>query len=116
MLISKNLSLTFEIIALHNGLFSRPNPNPQVLHNLLSNAIKFTHSGEISFRVKTEWEANRIIFTVKDSGRGISLEHQESIFDSFNRLTLSINAQNMVDTGLKDSVFAKDITDYWEES
>jgi signal transduction histidine kinase/CheY-like chemotaxis protein len=106
----KNLSLTFEIIGgIPQWIVSDPTRIKQVLHNLLSNAIKFTCSGEISFRVKTEWEDNRIIFTVKDSGEGISLEHQESIFDSFKQADASIT-RKYGGTGLGLSI-AKDITE-----
>jgi len=60
----------------------------QVLVNLLSNAIKFTPSGRIDVVVDmekchgsaSEYVAN---FSVKDTGIGIDLDMQSSIFESF---------------------------------
>ncbi len=50
-----------------------------VLRNLLSNAIKFSHEGSpIELSVLNEGE--RVIISVKDSGTGISEEHQENLF------------------------------------
>lgn len=50
-----------------------------VLRNLLSNAIKFSHEGSpIELTVLNE--AERVIISVKDSGTGISEEHQENLF------------------------------------
>lgn len=49
-----------------------------VLRNLLSNAIKFSHEGSpIELTVLNE--AERVIISVKDSGTGISEEHQENL-------------------------------------
>ncbi|WP_394675489.1 response regulator [uncultured Sphingobacterium sp.] len=56
----------------------------QVLKNLLSNAFKFTsEKGEVSLAIKAE--AENLLFTVKDSGIGISPEKQELIFDAFKQ-------------------------------
>jgi PAS domain S-box-containing protein len=60
----------------------------QVLNNLLDNAIKFTHHGTVTLGVDTQDddgnEAN-ILFTVKDTGIGITPESQHKIFDSFSQ-------------------------------
>lgn len=59
----------------------------QVLLNLLNNAIKFTEKGFVSLTInilnKDNKEGILVLFIVSDSGRGISQENQERIFDSF---------------------------------
>jgi signal transduction histidine kinase/DNA-binding response OmpR family regulator/HPt (histidine-containing phosphotransfer) domain-containing protein len=58
----------------------------QVLVNLVGNAIKFTHHGEVAVTVAdVTMEDNRreLEFSVRDTGIGIPLERQESIFEAF---------------------------------
>ncbi|HWU03323.1 MAG TPA: ATP-binding protein, partial [Novosphingobium sp.] len=55
----------------------------QVLLNLLFNAIKYTDHGEVTFSVK---HAGQIAtFEVRDTGHGIPLEDQETIFQPYER-------------------------------
>jgi len=68
------------------GLIGDPNRIRQVLVNLTGNAIKFTHEGEILVRVVKIFERNqqtRLLFSVKDTGIGIPLDAQETLFDPF---------------------------------
>ena len=58
----------------------------QVLVNLVGNAIKFTHHGEVAVTVAdvtTEENLRELEFSVRDTGIGIPLERQESIFEAF---------------------------------
>jgi len=59
----------------------------QVLLNLLSNALKFTHQGSVTLELKGEilpqMGTCNLIFTVRDSGIGISPKDQGKIFDAF---------------------------------
>jgi signal transduction histidine kinase len=54
----------------------------QVLTNLLSNALKFTDRGG-SITVSCEERDRRIVFSVADTGIGISADELERIFSSF---------------------------------
>ncbi|MCB1823218.1 MAG: response regulator [Candidatus Competibacteraceae bacterium] len=54
----------------------------QVLTNLLSNAVKFTERGEVVLRVEPV-EGDRLRFTVRDTGIGMTESQQARIFDAF---------------------------------
>jgi signal transduction histidine kinase/DNA-binding LacI/PurR family transcriptional regulator/AraC-like DNA-binding protein len=55
----------------------------QVALNLISNAVKFTDRGEISLSLETSSEG--VMVAVRDTGIGIPLSEQQTIFDEFRR-------------------------------
>ena len=55
----------------------------QILMNLLSNAIKFTDVGDIA--ITTSVSRWHVCVSVKDSGAGIPLEEQKTIFEKFRQ-------------------------------
>lgn len=62
----------------------------QVLINILSNAVKYTQTGgriELSVNELPQMvkNYNRIRFTIRDNGQGMSEEYQKVIFDPFTR-------------------------------
>lgn len=60
----------------------------QILHNILSNALKFTREGFVKFKLdakKGKDNKVQIIFTISDTGVGISKEKINSIYDSFSQ-------------------------------
>jgi len=60
----------------------------QILVNLLGNAIKFTPDGEVVVRVTTEAATAREVVlhvTIRDTGVGIPLDRQASIFEAFTQ-------------------------------
>lgn len=62
----------------------------QILVNLIGNAIKFTHQGEIIVRVMIDEESEnscRLLFSVTDTGIGISEDNQKDLFISFKQGT-----------------------------
>jgi PAS domain S-box-containing protein len=63
----------------------------QVLTNLLGNAIKFTHCGEVVLRVEpgTSGLPDEVVFSISDTGIGIPLEKQRSIFEAFSQADAS---------------------------
>lgn len=61
----------------------------QILYNLLSNAVKFTpEAGAISLSAELVGE-NHVRIAVSDTGPGIALEHQATIFEKFRQLDAS---------------------------
>lgn len=59
-----------------------------VIRNLLSNAIKFTHEGgSITIRAQGEEDRPEIVYSVKDTGVGVSPEKQQA----FSKATLPIS-------------------------
>ncbi|MBU4434950.1 MAG: response regulator [Alphaproteobacteria bacterium] len=56
----------------------------QILKNLLSNAFKFTEAGSVRLAIAPAG-AERLAFSVIDSGIGVSREQQQSIFDAFRQ-------------------------------
>lgn len=65
----------------------------QVLTNLVNNAIKFTDNGEVVVRVSLDDTDDFINIAVQDTGRGISPEHQNVLFQSFSQGDPSITRQ-----------------------
>jgi signal transduction histidine kinase/ligand-binding sensor domain-containing protein/ActR/RegA family two-component response regulator len=62
----------------------------QVLSNLIGNAVKFTHVGSVETRVALEPARSFVTFAVQDTGIGIPLDKQESIFGAFTQADASI--------------------------
>jgi CheY-like chemotaxis protein len=64
----------------------------QILLNLLSNAAKFTENGEITFVAQRESGVGNdwIIFTIADTGSGMSAEQMKDLFKPFYRVDNSI--------------------------
>ena len=70
----------------------------QILNNLLSNAVKFTDSGSISLSIN-KVAHNRFQFKVTDTGRGLSQEEQQNIFQAFTQAD-GTTTRNYGGTGL----------------
>jgi CheY-like chemotaxis protein/HPt (histidine-containing phosphotransfer) domain-containing protein len=60
----------------------------QVLVNLLSNAIKFTDRGEVILSVEPvsiSADSVTLLFAVRDTGLGLTLDHQKNLFRAFTQ-------------------------------
>jgi protein-histidine pros-kinase len=65
----------------------------QVLTNLLGNAIKFTAQGEVALQVTVDeigQDEAVLHYSVRDTGIGIPLEQQRTVFDAFAQADASI--------------------------
>ncbi|MGY4106933.1 ATP-binding protein [Aeromonas encheleia] len=60
----------------------------QVISNLLNNAVKFTEWGEIAIRVG--YQANQLLFAVRDTGIGIADDKQVNLFTPFKQVESDI--------------------------
>jgi signal transduction histidine kinase/FixJ family two-component response regulator/HPt (histidine-containing phosphotransfer) domain-containing protein len=90
----KNLKL---VTNFHNNALLQvegdPNRLRQILINLIGNAIKFTETGEIVVEVKQKKKKDKewvtIKFSVSDTGIGIPVEKQNTIFKRFTQVDSS---------------------------
>ncbi|MCK9344835.1 MAG: ATP-binding protein [Candidatus Pacebacteria bacterium] len=57
----------------------------QVVSNLIDNAIKYTPKGEVSLLLSKSPDKKNILFSVSDTGIGMSEETKEKIFKKFSR-------------------------------
>lgn len=55
----------------------------QILLNLLTNAVKFTKEGSITLRLEQDTVHQEILFSVTDTGIGITKENAKQIFERF---------------------------------
>lgn len=91
---SKRLNLA---VIIHPDVPSKLRGDPgrlrQILINLIGNALKFTHSGEVVIECALDASAPRadhpadspLLFTIRDTGIGISRETQGLLFKAFNQ-------------------------------
>lgn len=65
----------------------------QILTNILGNAVKFTERGSVSLSIELEDADGEpfLYFEVRDTGIGISSEHQKKLFESFHQVDASIS-------------------------
>jgi len=85
----KGVELTYEIDSKINYFLKGDSLRlKQVVSNLVKNAIKFTEKGHVYFRVSEEKSVNDVktlLFSVEDSGIGISKDKLQMIFDKFTQ-------------------------------
>ena len=74
--------------AIPDWLIGDPHRLNQILTNLIGNAIKFTDHGQIDIRVAVQQRSDEeviLLFTITDSGIGISPDSLPGIFESFTQ-------------------------------
>lgn len=81
----KNLILNFAEDIQELSIFTDMDKLTKVLSYLLENAVKFTEVGKIDFGCAIQ-DVNNLIFYVKDTGPGISIEEQKQIFNKFTQV------------------------------
>jgi len=80
----------------------------QVLNNLLSNAFKYTESGKVTLSMDIENDGDSddgliLIFTISDTGMGMTGEEINNIFDEYSRFQQETN-RTTEGTGLGMSI------------
>ena len=82
----EGLDLVFEEPKDIPDLKTDQNKVAQVLRNFISNALKFTESGEVRVSARLHPDGTAAVFCVRDTGIGIALKDQETIFQEFTQL------------------------------
>ena len=102
---SKGLDFQVEVTGLYPGqsLVGDRLRLHQVLWNLISNALKFTDKGTVAVGLHFDTAAESLNAFVKDSGIGIALEMQESVFERFVQLGESYRKAKGTGLGLSIS-------------
>ena len=96
---SSNASILFETEVDKLVLHTDENRLRQLLINLLINATKFTKEGHITLSISVDKQGENALFAVTDTGCGIPLEKQKSVFSRFEKLN-----ENVSGTGLGLSI------------
>jgi PAS domain S-box-containing protein len=100
---AKGLAFDFQVASdFPKAIYADERRLEQVFTNLLDNAVKFTDQGRVDLSIEltgaTHWT-----FSVSDTGRGISAEAREYIFDAFRQVDDAITSRNR-GTGLGLSI------------
>ena len=91
--IEKGVEVLFDIdVSVPNHLLGDPTRLQQILVNLTNNAIKFTQQGEVVVQaqlIQQRGEALEFLFSVRDTGIGMSREQQALLFQPFSQADAS---------------------------
>jgi len=80
---AKDLKITAHVAGVTTPLLSSKLYVREVLQNFLTNALKYTEKGSITISAKVA--ENGVVFTVSDTGIGISHSDQKRVFQKFFR-------------------------------
>lgn len=94
---NQDVKLLFEDVAQLPPLHTDEGRIRQVLRNFISNALKFTEQGEV--RVAAALQGESVVFSVSDTGIGISPADQALLFRDFSQIE-SVTQRNVHGTGL----------------
>ena len=97
LLAESALNLVFESDPDLPSLFTDEQKVSQILRNFISNAIKFTPDGEV--RVAARANGQTVVFSVADTGVGISESDQRIVFEEFGQVESSMQ-RKVKGTGL----------------
>ncbi|MCU1229109.1 MAG: histidine kinase [Acidobacteria bacterium] len=94
LLVNRSLALMFDEPEGLPLMFTDEGKLSQILRNFISNALKFTETGEIRVTAELNQRGNAVIFSVADTGIGISVEDQERIFDEFTQVDTPLQGRS----------------------
>jgi PAS domain S-box-containing protein len=90
---NKGLCLSHHIDpATPEQFYSDPKRIRQILLNLLGNAVKFTEQGDVELQISNH-NSQGILFSIRDTGIGISEENRTLIFEPFSQADSSLTRQ-----------------------
>uniref|UniRef100_Q02BM7 histidine kinase n=1 Tax=Solibacter usitatus (strain Ellin6076) TaxID=234267 RepID=Q02BM7_SOLUE len=98
LLVNTAVNLVFEEPEGISEVVSDEGKISQILRNFISNALKFTDHGEVRVFVRRE-DADRVIFSVSDTGIGIDPADADRVFEEFTQLESPIQ-RKVKGTGL----------------
>lgn len=82
---NRKVALVFDKLDSMPPIFSDEGKVSQILRNFISNGIKYTESGQVRISAKL-YNEETIIFSVTDTGIGISPEEHGHIFEEFTQI------------------------------
>lgn len=90
--IRKSISIHYDDGTANFNLYGDPRRLKQILVNLLTNAVKFTpEHGMVTLEINAEAEADRVQFSVVDTGIGIAHENLKRLFKPFVQVDANLN-------------------------
>ncbi|AFZ48035.1 integral membrane sensor hybrid histidine kinase [Cyanobacterium stanieri PCC 7202] len=96
----KNIQLIFDIDPhIPNLIITDERKLRQILLNLISNSLKFTQEGSVSIAAR-QGEDNKLIFSVIDTGFGMTQEELEKLFTPFFQSESGIKSKEGTGLGL----------------
>lgn len=75
-------------------LFSKKNLR-SIVYNLVSNAVKFRNGQSPLIHIKTAREADQVLLSVRDNGRGMDKNSTDKIFSKYGRLQTDVEGQGI---------------------
>ena len=90
---AKSKGLEFKIdynFPLPEQITTDPTRLKQILINLCGNAVKFTEKGNVTVTVSYDKEVNKMLFSIKDNGIGMTEKQLASLFKPFTQADSSI--------------------------
>lgn len=98
LLVNDQVTLIFEQPTSGTRIYSDDKKLSQILRNFIANALKFTPNGQIIVRASMVSDS-RVMFSVTDTGIGISPDHLKHIFEEFVQID-SLIQRRVRGTGL----------------
>jgi PAS domain S-box-containing protein len=91
----KGLKLVIEAHTMENlCLYADEMRLRQVLNNLVNNAIKFTDQGEVRLKIDNHDNAQRLKFSISDTGIGMTQPQAAKLFQAFSQADTSITRKH----------------------